>query len=39
LSSVSDIHIQICPWCGVRLKELYRDTYQQLDRSDLKVPI
>jgi len=39
LSSVSDVHIQFCPWCGVRLKEFYRDTYRQLDRSSLRVTI
>ncbi len=38
-STVSDVHIQFCPWCGVRLKEFYRDTYRELDRSSLRVPI
>jgi len=38
LSTVSDMHIQFCPWCGVRLKEFYRRTYHELDRSALRVP-
>jgi hypothetical protein len=37
VSLVSDVHIQVCPWCGVRLREFYPKTYTELDRSDLKV--
>ena len=39
LTTVSDVHIHFCPWCGVRLKEFYQDTYQELERSGLRVPI
>src|SRR6266699_3312620 len=39
VSVVSDAYIQFCPWCGVRLREFYRDTYRELDRSDLRVPM
>lgn len=38
LSSVSQIQLQFCPWCGVRLREWYRDTFRELDRSDLALP-
>jgi len=39
LSVVSDVQIQFCPWCGARLASHYRDTYRELDRSDLKIKI
>ena len=39
LSTVSDIHIQFCPWCGSDLSKVYHDYYKELDRSDLKVPV
>jgi len=37
VSLVSDTHIEFCPSCDVRLREFYRKTYTELDRSDLKV--
>jgi hypothetical protein len=37
LSIVSDVGIQFCPWCGVRLEEWYRDWINELARSDLRV--
>ena len=39
LSLVTDAQIQFCPWCGVRLKKFYLDSYRELDRSELRVPI
>lgn len=39
LSSVSDVHIQFCPWCGANLKKVYRDVLGELDKSDLQVPL
>ena len=39
ISLVTDVRIQFCPWCGVRLKQFYWDSYRELDRSDLRVPI
>jgi hypothetical protein len=39
LSSVSDVHIHFCPWCGADLKKMYRDTFRELDRSELQVPL
>jgi hypothetical protein len=39
LSSVSDVHIHFCPWCGADLKKTYRDTFGDLDRSELQVPL
>jgi hypothetical protein len=37
LSSVSDVHIHFCPWCGVDLRKWYRDNFRDLDRSELRV--
>ena len=39
LSSVSDVHIHFCPWCGADLKKAYRNTLRELDRSELQVPL
>jgi hypothetical protein len=39
LSSVSQVHIQFCPWCGANLRKIYRDTFRELDRSELRVPL
>ena len=39
LSSVSEVHIHFCPWCGANLKKAYRDTLRELDRSELQVPL
>lgn len=39
ISLVSEIGIQFCPWCGVRLLEHYRDEIASLERPDLAVPI
>ena len=38
VSLVSDMQLQFCPWCGVKLKDWYRKTFKELDRPDLKVP-
>ncbi len=37
LSLVSDLLIQVCPWCGVELKEFYRNDLKKFDRTDLKI--
>jgi hypothetical protein len=39
LSSVSDVHIHFCPSCGANLKKLYRDSFRELDRPELRVPL
>jgi hypothetical protein len=39
LSFVSDVHIHFCPWCGADLKRAYRDSFRELDRSELQVPL
>lgn len=38
MSLLTDAYIQFCPWCGVRLRNFYRDSCGELDRSDLRVP-
>jgi hypothetical protein len=38
-SVVSDVGIMFCPWCGVRLRDYYRKSMKELDRSDLEVPL
>jgi hypothetical protein len=38
MSLVTDVHVQFCPWCGVRLHKWYRNVLRSLDRSELKVP-
>lgn len=37
LSLVSDLVVQFCPWCGVKLDEFYRGQERQIDRTDLKL--
>lgn len=37
LSSITDLQIQFCPWCGANLKKVYGDAYKDLDRSYLQV--
>jgi hypothetical protein len=37
LSSVTDVQIQFCPWCGVNLKTWYRNAVRELDKSELQV--
>ncbi len=39
LSSVSEVHIHFCPWCGADLKRSYRDSFRELDRSELRIPL
>ena len=39
ISLVSEIQMQFCPWCGVKLKDWYRNTLKDLDRSELKVSV
>ena len=39
LSSVLDVQIQFCPWCGANLRKAYWDTFRELDRSELRVPL
>lgn len=39
VSLVSEIRIQFCPWCGVRLRDWYRKDVQALERRDLVVPL
>jgi hypothetical protein len=37
MSTVSELLINYCPWCGVNLKEFYRDQLKELDKSELKL--
>ena len=37
ISLVSDIQMQFCPWCGVKLSDWYRKVLKELDRSELGV--
>jgi hypothetical protein len=37
LSSISDVHIHFCPWCGANLGRVYRDNFRELDRSELQL--
>jgi hypothetical protein len=37
VSLVTDIGLQFCPWCGVRLLEWYKTNSAQLERPDLGV--
>jgi len=37
LSIISEMQIQFCPWCGVRLHKYYQPRLQELDRSDLHI--
>jgi hypothetical protein len=37
MSTVSELLLNYCPWCGVNLKEFYRDQLKELDRSELKL--
>jgi hypothetical protein len=39
LSLLSDAVINFCPWCGVRLKDWYRQFLKELDRSDLRIQL
>jgi hypothetical protein len=38
-SSVSDVRIHFCPWCGSNLKKWYRGDLRELDRSELQVSL
>jgi hypothetical protein len=37
MSIVSELLLNFCPWCGMNLKQFYRDELQELDRSELKL--
>lgn len=37
LAMVSELLIQFCPWCGVKLDGFYRGNEKEIDRSDLKL--
>jgi hypothetical protein len=39
MTLIDSMHIQFCPWCGVQLKDWYRNSLTELDRSELKVPL
>jgi len=39
LSSVLDVHIQFCPWCGANLKKFYRNTYSSLEKPGLRLVV
>src|ERR1700753_1600940 len=39
ISSVSDIHIQYCPWCGRKLDKWYGNKIDELYREGFKVII
>jgi hypothetical protein len=36
LSTIGEVHLLFCPWCGVRLSDFYK-SHPPLDRSDLKL--
>lgn len=37
MSSVSELLLTYCAWCGVNLTEFYCDQLKQLERSELKL--
>jgi hypothetical protein len=37
MSSVSELLLNYCPWCGVALKQFYCDQLAELDQSELKL--
>jgi hypothetical protein len=37
LSSVLDVNIHFCPWCGTNLDKFYRKTFNELNRPGLRV--
>lgn len=37
ISTVSEIHIRFCPWCGVALADFYRQSAATMIRPDLKI--
>jgi len=37
LSLVSEMQIQFCPWCGIKLNEFYKSAVKELERNDLKI--
>ena len=37
MSSVSELLLNYCPWCGVTLQQFYRDHLIELDQSELKL--
>jgi hypothetical protein len=39
VSLITDIGIQYCPWCGVRLEKWYGKNTDRLERTDLGVRI
>lgn len=39
VSMVSDIQVQFCPWCGVKLSDFYRNRLLELDRSELRIAV
>lgn len=38
VSLISEVGIQFCPWCGVRLLDWYKDSLSVLERPDLAQP-
>ena len=37
LALISESHLYFCPWCGANLPRHYKKTFQDLDRSELKI--
>jgi hypothetical protein len=37
MSTVSELLLNYCPWCGVKLEQFYRDQLKELDKSELKL--
>ncbi|MGA8739548.1 MAG: hypothetical protein WB561_00010 [Terracidiphilus sp.] len=37
MSTVSELLLKYCPWCGVNLNQFYCDQLEELDRSGLKL--
>ena len=39
ISSVVDVVITYCPWCGVNLGKAYKRNTEELARNDLRIPL
>jgi hypothetical protein len=37
MSTVSELLLNYCPWCGVNLKQFYLHELNELDKSELKL--
>ena len=39
LSSVLDVGIHFCPWCGANLEQVYRAVFANLRKPSLRIPL